>query len=53
MGFITIAILLIVMGYLITKILGFAFASKDRFSSLALIGIATIFLAHVFLLIQQ
>ena len=48
MGFITIAILLIVMGYLITKILGFAFASKDRFSSLALIGIATIFLAHVF-----
>ena len=48
MGFITIAILLIIMGYLITKILGFAFASKDRFSSLALIGIATIFLAHVF-----
>ena len=40
--------ILIIMGYLITKILGYAFASKDRFSSLALIGIATIFLAHVF-----
>ena len=48
MGFVTIATLLIIMGYLITKILGFAFSSKDRFSSLALVGIATIFLAHVF-----
>ncbi len=48
MGFITIAITLIVMGYFITQILKYSYGSKDRFSSLVLIGIATIFLAHVF-----
>ena len=31
------------------QIIKFAFLSKDRFSSLALIGFATIFLAHVFI----
>ena len=49
LGFVTIALVLILMGYFITQIIKFAFLSKDRFSSLALIGIATIFLAHVFI----
>ena len=31
------------------QIIKFAFLSKDRFSSLALIGFATIFLSHVFI----
>lgn len=48
MGFMMILIVLIVIGYLIMQILKRSFLSKDRFSSLALIGIATILLAHVF-----
>ena len=48
LGFAMIATLLIFIGYFITQILKFSFLSKDRFSSLALIGIATIFLSHVF-----
>ena len=48
MGFIMISTVLIVIGYLITQILKRSFLSKDRFSSLALIGIATILLSHVF-----
>ena len=48
MGFIMISTVLIVIGYLITQILKRSFLSKDRFSSLALIGIAAILLSHVF-----
>ena len=48
MGFVTIAITLLVISYFITQIVKYSYLSKDRFSSLALIGIATIFLAHVF-----
>ncbi|MBA66017.1 MAG: hypothetical protein CMG55_09480 [Candidatus Marinimicrobia bacterium] len=48
LGFVMIAILLIFTGFFIMQIIKFSFLSKDRFSSLALIGIATIFLAHVF-----
>ena len=48
MGFIMISTVLIVIGYLITQILKRSFLSKDRISSLALIGIATILLSHVF-----
>ena len=48
MGFIIIFVVLLVVGYLISQILKNSFFSKDRFSSLALIGIATIILAHVF-----
>ena len=43
-----ILIILIVIGYMIMQILKRSFLSKDRFSSLALIGIAAILLAHVF-----
>ena len=49
LGFVTIAFVLILMGYFIAQIVKLAFLSKDRFSSLALIGIATIFLSHVFI----
>lgn len=49
LGFVAIALVLILIGYFITQIIKFSFLSKDRFSSLALIGIATIFLAHVFI----
>ena len=34
--------------YLILKILNLAFHSSDRFSGLVLVGLATIFLSHVF-----
>ncbi len=48
LGFITISLVLIVFGFLVAQIMRQSFLSKDRFSSLALIGIATIFMAHVF-----
>ena len=48
MGFMMISTILIVIGYLIMQIIKRSFLSKDRFSSLALIGIAAILLAHVF-----
>ena len=49
LGFVAVAIVLFVIGFFIMQIIKFAFLSKDRFSSLALIGFATIFLAHVFI----
>jgi rod shape determining protein RodA len=48
MGFSMILLILYVVGYLITQIVKKSYNSKDRFSSLALIGLATIVLAHVF-----
>ena len=48
LGFITIAIILIIFGYLSSQIIKTSFLSKDRFSSLALIGFATVFISHVF-----
>ena len=48
LGFITIAFTLIVFGYFCSQIIKISFLSKDRFSSLALIGFATVFLSHVF-----
>ena len=48
MGFALILVVLLSVGFMISQILKSSFESKDRFSSLALIGIATIFLAHVF-----
>ena len=48
MGFVLIAIVLSVMGYLTVQILKRAYLSKDKFSSLSLIGIASIMLAHSF-----
>ena len=49
LGFIVIAVVLFMIGYFIMQIIKFAFLSKDRFSSLVLIGIATIFISHVFI----
>ena len=48
MGFVMITMVLLVVTYFIIQILRRAFLSKDRFSSLALIGIGSIILAHVF-----
>ncbi|MFL2998289.1 MAG: FtsW/RodA/SpoVE family cell cycle protein [Candidatus Neomarinimicrobiota bacterium] len=48
LGFFCIFFILIMVGILINKIIKNSFLSKDRFSSLALIGFATIFLSHVF-----
>ena len=39
---------LFVFGYFCSQIIKSSFLSKDRFSSLALIGFATVFLSHVF-----
>ena len=47
-GFITIAIMLIVFLIFMLKIVKLAFLAKERFPGLVLIGIATIFMAHVF-----
>ena len=48
MGFAMIASILILVCFFIVQIIKRSFLSKDRFSSLALIGIASILLAHVF-----
>ena len=48
MGFAMIAGILILVCFFIIQIIKRSFLSKDRFSSLALIGIASILLAHVF-----
>ena len=48
LGFISIFIMLVLFLYLILKILNLAFNATDRFSGLSLVGIATIFLSHIF-----
>ena len=48
LGFILIAIILITFGYLLNTIIRYSFLSKDKFSSLLLIGLASILLAHTF-----
>ena len=48
MGFFMIVTVLVLVAYFIIQIIKRSFLSKDRFSSLALIGIASILLAHVF-----
>ena len=48
LGFVTIAFILLLFGYFINQVLKHSFLSKDRFSSLVLIGIATILMSHVF-----
>jgi Bacterial cell division membrane protein len=48
MGFAMIAGILFLVCFFIFQIIKRSFFSKDRFSSLALIGIASILLAHVF-----
>ena len=47
-GFISVSIILILFGFLISQVVKHSFFSKDRFSSLALIGFATVLLSHVF-----
>ncbi len=48
LGFITVLAMLILFIFLIWKIIKLAFDSKERFSGLVFIGIASIFLMHVF-----
>ena len=48
LGFITIAIMLIVFSIFLLKVVKLAFLAKERFPGLVLIGIGTIFMAHVF-----
>ena len=48
LGFIAIAVVLFVFGYFSVQILKYSYLSKDRFSSLVMIGCATIFISHVF-----
>jgi len=48
LGFIAIVVILIIFGYLINSIIRNSFLSKDKFSSLSLIGLGSILLAHVF-----
>ena len=48
MGFLMILIVLVTVGFIIMQIIKRSYLSKDRFSSLVLIGIGTIILSHVF-----
>ena len=48
LGFIVILIILFTFGYLINNIIRNSYLSKDKFSSLILIGLGSILLAHVF-----
>ena len=48
LGFVVIALILITFGYLLNTIIRYSFLSKDKFSSLILIGLASILLAHIF-----
>ena len=48
LGFIFIMIILLTFGYLINSVIRNSYLSKDKFSSLILIGLGSIILAHVF-----
>ena len=48
LGFIVIVLILFIFGYLINSVIRSSFLSKDKFSSLILIGLGSILLAHVF-----
>jgi rod shape determining protein RodA len=48
LGFLTLLIMLVLFSWLIIKITRLALDATDRFSSLVLVGISTIFLTHVF-----
>ena len=48
LGFIAIITILFTFGYLLSNILRNSYLSKDKFSSLILIGLGSIILAHVF-----
>ena len=48
LGFIIISIILFTFGYLLNIIIRNSFLSKDKFSSLILLGLGAILLAHVF-----
>ena len=48
LGFIAIVVILVTFGYLISSVIRNSFLSKDKFSSLSLIGLGSILLAHVF-----
>jgi rod shape determining protein RodA len=47
-GFLTLLIMLVLFSWLIIKIIRLALNATDRFSSLVMVGISTIFLTHVF-----
>lgn len=49
LGFVTLALMILAFSWLILKIVTLAYHSKDRFASLVLIGVGTVFLAHVFI----
>ena len=48
LGFIVIVLILFIFGYLINNVIRNSYLSKDKFSSLILIGLGSILLAHVF-----
>ena len=48
MGFFMVLIVLATIGFVIMQIIKRSYLSKDRFSSLVLIGIGTLILSHVF-----
>lgn len=49
LGFIVVTVILILFAFLVIDIVRHAYRTAERFSSLVLIGIATIFLSHIFI----
>ena len=48
LGFVFIFVIILIFTWMILKMVKLGYSSKDRFSGLVLIGIASLFLAHVF-----
>ncbi len=48
LGFVMISVILVTYAYLLSNIIRNSFLSKDKFSSLLLLGLASILLAHIF-----
>ena len=48
LGFVFILVIILVFTWMILKMVKLGYSSKDRFSGLVLIGIASLFMAHVF-----
>jgi len=48
LGFVFILVIILIFTWMILKMVKLGYSSKDRFSGLVLIGIASLFMAHVF-----
>jgi len=47
-GFIVVTLLLLTYGWMVIRMLRLAYTTKEQYSGLVIVGIATIFMAHIF-----